>query len=217
MNRVTFLVDGFNLYHSARDAEKIFKISTKWLDLKKLCESYLSRIAHVVDEKTAIENIYYFSALAKHLEATNPDVTNRHRTLIKCFKDTGITIELNRFKPKEIRCVEPSCRKRFIKHEEKETDVAIGVKLLEIFITDECDTAVLLTGDTDLAPAVKTAQRLFPEKHILFAFPFLRKSKDLAKLAPESFKMKKKQYQKYQFSDPYMLSDGTPVQKPPSW
>jgi len=108
MNQVTFLVDGFNLYHSVRDAEKIFKNSTTWLDIKKLCSSYLHLIGHVVSDKTELKNIYYFSALAKHLEATHPDVTARHQDFIKCLKDTGVLIELSRFKPKEIKCPAPS-------------------------------------------------------------------------------------------------------------
>jgi len=218
MNRVTFLVDGFNLYHSVRDAEKALKSSTKWLNIKKLCSLYLPLVSGVVKEKTKLEKIYYFSAFAKHIEAYDPDVTNRHKKLIKCFEDTGILVEMNRFKEKEIRCSAPhGCGKKFVKHEEKETDVAIAAKLLEVFFTDECDTAVLVTGDTDIAPAVKTATRLFPKKSILFAFPYKRKNKELLTLAPDSFKINSKQYAKNQFPDPYTLSNGVLVNKPLSW
>lgn len=217
MNQVTFLVDGFNLYHSVREAERILRSSTKWLNIRELCASYLHLIRNEVGDKTKLKNIYYFSALAEHLEASNPDVTARHKNFLKCLKDTGVLVELSRFKAKEIRCPYPSCGKQFIKHEEKETDVAIASKLLEILFKDECDTVVLLTGDTDLAPAVKTTMRLFPKKRILFAFPYLRKNQELLKLAPGSFGIGRKQYAKYQFPDPYMLSDGTPVKKPSSW
>jgi len=42
MNKTTFLVDGFNLYHGLVDAQRDGHGSgTKWLDLKKLCSSYL--------------------------------------------------------------------------------------------------------------------------------------------------------------------------------
>ena len=218
MNRATFLIDGFNLYHSARDAEKVLNSSTKWLDIKKLCSSYLPIVSGAVKEKTRIEKVYYFSAFAKHIEVYDPDVTTRHKDLIKCFEDTGVTVEISRFKEKKIRChAQHGCRKEFVKHEEKETDVAIAAKLFEVFIADECDTAVLVTGDTDIAPAVTTANRLFPKKTILFAFPYKRKNKELSKLFPVSFKINIKQYAKNQFSDPYTLSDGTLINKPPSW
>ncbi|HDM78220.1 MAG TPA: NYN domain-containing protein, partial [Deltaproteobacteria bacterium] len=152
-----------------------------------------------------------------HLEARHPKVTHRHKTLIKCLEDTGIIVELSRFKPKIIKCPNPLCRKEFTKYDEKETDVALAVKLLEIFYTDECDTAVLVTGDTDLAPAVRAAKRLFPKKCILFAFPYRRQNNELHKLAPGSFVISKRQYARYQFPNPYKLADGTLIEKPASW
>ena len=217
MNPVTFLVDGFNLYHSVRSAGKILGVSTKWLDIRKLCSGYLHLVANAVGEKAQLANVYYFSALATHIEAADPDVTLRHRRFIRCLEDTGVIVELGRFKRRQIKCPDPNCGKFFFKHEEKETDVAIAVRLLEVFIKNECETAVLLTGDTDLAPAVRTAVSLFPTKRILFAFPYLRKNRELSKLAPGSFTIDKSQYAKYQFSDPYLLLDGTTVNKPSTW
>lgn len=42
MNRTVFIVDGFNLYHSVVDAARDAPgATTKWLDLRKLCSSYL--------------------------------------------------------------------------------------------------------------------------------------------------------------------------------
>ena len=215
MNRVIFLIDGFNLYHSVKHAERELKASTKWLDIKGLCSSYLHLISHAVGAKTTLVKIHYFSALAVHLEAKNPDVTARHKTFIRCLKDNGIDVELSRFKWKKIEC--PFCHRQINRHEEKETDVAIALKLLEIFIHNECDTAVLMTGDTDLAPAVKTANRLFPDKQVIFSFPYKRKNKELEQLAPGSFMISKKQYVKHQFPDPYILSGGISVHKPASW
>ena len=215
MKKASFLIDGFNLYHSVRIAEIELKSSTKWLDVKKLCTSYLQVISGFVGDKVTLQNIYYFSALATHLEISNPDVTERHKKFIRCLKNTGILVELSQFKEKHIRC--PKCHRKFIKHEEKETDVAIAIKLLEIFLINECDVAVIFSGDTDLAPAVKTAISLYPSKKVIFAFPYQRKNKELANLAHHSFKIKKKQYVKYQFPDPYTLSDGKIINKPISW
>lgn len=42
MNRVTFLVDGFNLYHSVKEAQRDMNgVSTKWLNIRALCQSYI--------------------------------------------------------------------------------------------------------------------------------------------------------------------------------
>lgn len=213
MNRVAFIIDGFNLYHSVRDAEKDIggAVSTKWLDIKSLCSSYI----YLLGKTASLKQIYYFSALAKHLETSKPDVTKRHKDFIKCLEATGVITKLNRFKRKSVRC--HSCKHQFFKYEEKETDVAIAVKLFEIFVEDICDTVVLVTGDTDLAPAVSTAKRLFTHKAIIFAFPYKRKNRELAQLAPDSFEIKKHQYGKHQFADPYILPNGKSVHKPSTW
>lgn len=41
VNRVVFLVDGFNVYHSLRQATRDSGETLKWLDLHALCNSYV--------------------------------------------------------------------------------------------------------------------------------------------------------------------------------
>ncbi len=211
----SFLIDGFNLYHSVSLAERSLAKSTKWLDIHRLCCSYLSTIHTFVHHRVDLKSIYYFSALAYHMESRNPGCTSRHQKFIQCLEDTGVTPILGRFKRKEVYC--HLCHRTIEKHEEKETDVAISIKLIEIFLARECDIAVLITGDTDIAPAVKVAQKLFPQNNILFAFPAFRKNKELLNLCPQSFEIKIAQYVQHQFSDPYTLKDGTIIHKPSSW
>lgn len=212
MNRVAFLIDGFNVYHSAIAVSKALNgATTKWLNLDSLCRSYLP----LIGKDTNLEGIYYFSALATHTTYRNPDRVKRHKIFIQCLESTGVKIYLGRFKQKDVWC--KSCQKKILCHEEKETDVAIAVKLLEGFFTDSCDTAVLLTGDTDVAPAVRKANELFPSKTIIFAFPYKRKNKELAKLCPGSFKISQVQYTNHQFPNPVILGDGREIFKPGSW
>ncbi len=201
---VTYLIDGFNLYHSIRRAQKELRASTKWLDIRALCESRLQNIRTVVGCPVDLESIYYFSAYAYHLK--DPSIVQRHKSFVECLEDAGIKVEINRFKYKELQC--PFCRRVVVKHEEKETDVSIALKLIEVFLEDECDIVVLMSGDTDLAPAVRMAKKLYPAKHILFDFPAYRKNKELANLCPGSTVINAKQYRKYQFSDPCILQSG---------
>lgn len=207
MDRVCFLIDGFNLYHSLKDAGR----ETRWLDLNALCRSYL----HLLGKEAHLEKIYYFSALAKHLEARKPDVTRRHRSYLECLHATGVRTELNRFKAKKVHC--PGCRLNFTKYEEKETDVALALGVVRLFIQDQCDTAVIVTGDTDVAPAVRLCNEVFPTKRVLFAFPYRRKNNELAKLCPGSFTISREQYWRHQFSDPFVLPSGRAIHKPVSW
>lgn len=214
LERVTFLVDGFNLYHSLKSASIALGLNeagTKWLDLRALCQSYL----HLFGKAARLREIHYFSALAKHLEATKPDVTARHLAYVTCLQDSEVSVELSRFKKKRFRC--EHCGANLKRHEEKETDVALGSKLLELFVNDSCDRAVIVTGDTDVAPAVRTAKRLFPLKTVSFAFPYDRKNDELAQLVETSFHISKDAYTRHQLPDPYMTKSGNSVSKPSKW
>ncbi|HYC91602.1 MAG TPA: NYN domain-containing protein [Thermoanaerobaculia bacterium] len=212
MERITFLIDGFNFYHSAKSAAYTLNQSeagTKWLDISSLCRSYL----HLFGRSAVLHEIHYFSALAKHLEAAKPDVTARHRAYLACLEDSGVKVELSRFKKKRFRC--DKCGSNLKRHEEKETDVALAAKLLELFINDSCERVVLVTGDTDIAPAVRTAKRLFPQKAVCFAFPYDRKNEELAQLVSMCFP--KEAYARHQFADPYVTARGVAIAKPPKW
>jgi uncharacterized LabA/DUF88 family protein len=212
MSRTSFLVDGFNLYHSAREASiDLGGKSTKWLDLRALLGSFL----YVIGAGAQLAQIYYFSALANHLDAYRPGVTNRHRAYLECLRATGVIPIIGRFKYKTVRC--RHCKVDNPHYEEKETDVAISMKLVELFHDDRADTIVLVTGDTDLAPAVRTAASMFSAKQVCFGFPYKRSNKELEGLVPRHFYIRKERYARCQFPDPFVLSSGRRVPKPQSW
>lgn len=209
--KVIFLIDGFNIYHSIRQIKRDTGYNTRWIDLYSLCESYL----FLFGKATSLESIFYFSAIPYYLNNTNPDKIQRHKNYISCLESTGVKIELGRFKEKTVFC--DKCRSYILKHEEKETDVAIGIKAFEIFAKNLCDIAVVVTGDTDLSPAFKKCKELFPNKKFLFAFTYKRKNRELSSLAPNSFLISHKQYIKYQFPNPVILPNGHEIYKPKHW
>ncbi|MDD5591215.1 MAG: NYN domain-containing protein [Dehalococcoidales bacterium] len=224
MNRVNFLIDGFNLYHSIIDLGRIHNLRVKWLNIRSMCSSFL----YLIGKDARLAEIYYFSAFAHHLN--DPGVIKRHQDYIECLKSTGIISEMARFKPKDVTCplhyqMAKSAPKdikcplygKFVKHEEKETDIAIAARLFEIIYNNKCDTVVLLTGDTDISPAVKTCNSLFPDKHLLFAFPFHRHNRELELLLPGSFRIHAKAYSRHLFPNPVQMPDGRKIYKPTSW
>lgn len=214
MGLVSFLVDGFNMYHSAIEAYKdLGGVTTKWLNLHSLCTSLLP----LVGADNSLERVYYFSALAQHLSWTDPHKVKRHRDYITCLESVGVVKHLSRFKPKTLKYRYHNLRMDIKRYEEKETDVAIASKLFELLHNNKCDVAVLITGDTDLIPAVTTAQQIHPDKKILFAFPHKRKNTELASLFPDSFRIRARRYTRHQFPDPVLLRDGTKINKPSSW
>lgn len=212
MNRVSFIIDGFNLYHSLKNAQHVLgNVSTRWLNITSLCTSQLYHFGRDAE----ICEVYYISAYAKHLEGSKPDVTKRHQDYVECLQGTGVIAVMNRFKRKDVRC--RYCNRSFSKFEEKETDVMIATKLFELLHTDSCDTAVLVTGDTDLAPAIRTGSLLFPLKKIVFAFPFGTKTKELSNIAPGSFTLGAAEYAKHQFAETVTLHSGKIITKPLRW
>jgi len=167
----------------------------------------------IAGEYATLERIYFFSALPNHMPRTTQQ---RHRLYMRCLRATGVNVELGRFfKNKSFRC--PRCRGYVSVPVEKETDVAVAARLFELCQSDAAETIVLVTGDTDLAPAVRTCKRLFPDRLILFAFPYMRVNAELQALAPESFSIKATSYLRYQLPDPLVLKDGTELHKPSGW
>jgi uncharacterized LabA/DUF88 family protein len=212
MARTTFLVDGFNIYHSVKAASRdLGGASTKWLDLRAFLSSYLAAIGN----NAQLREIYYFTALGLHMDARKPGTTTRHKVYMECLTATGVRIELGRFKRKDVWC--QVCRGMTVHYEEKETDVAIATKLLELFHDDACDVAVIVTGDTDLAPVLRTAQRLYPAKSVCAMFPYKRKNSELAKLVSTSIQIRRERYAQHQLPNPYVLPSGRQVPKPPKW
>lgn len=214
MKRVSFLIDGFNLYHSLRELERLSRTRVRWLDLKRLCEAYLQAVRSAMGERVELASVTYFSALASHLVLNNPDVVKRHQTYVAALESTGVQVVLSRFKEKTVIC--PVCGSRFKRHEEKETDVALGLKLIELLARRECDTAVLMTGDTDLVPAIHTAKRMYPGNLVGVAFPFMRHNAELKIAADYSFNIGQRDVQRAQL--PLQIPvDGTVLTKPAAW
>jgi uncharacterized LabA/DUF88 family protein len=166
MPSASFFIDGFNVYFSVKQALRDGVITHgKWLDYRALCQNYLG----FVGRDTTLAVIHYYSAIATY----RPSSMQRHREFIEVLKDYGIDVVLGNFKKKEILC-RAVCGLKFTSYEEKETDLNIGLGILKAFLTNECDTAVIVSGDTDLLAAVRHAKELFPAMRIITAFPYRR-------------------------------------------
>ena len=212
MARVGFLVDGFNLYHSLRQVGAgAAPAGARWPDLRALCDSYLPAIGR--DDR--LVRVSYFSALAHFREAGHPGSLKRQAAYLAALRATGVAVHLGRFKRRRLRC--PHCASPWDRQEEKETDVAIAVTLLEDFAGDVYDTAVLVTGDTDLAPSVRAARRLYPHREVSFLFPVGRKNKELSALVRRSFTIGPGRYERHQLPSPVIGEFGRRIAKPAAW
>ena len=106
---------------------------------------------------------------------------------------TGVQIQLGHFKAKSQAC--PLCGGTFVGWEEK--DVALGAGLLEIICRDLCDTVVLVTGDTDLVPAIRAARRLDPTKDLVALQPYRRVNRELSRCADRALTIRVASYARH--------------------
>lgn len=208
MSKIVFLVDGFNLYHaldySLSDKNHFRYQKYKWLSLRKLAGAY-------VTSKDTIEGIYYFTTLA----TWDAGKVAKHKLFIKAQEAEGVSVVYGEFKRKQKYC--SLCHRKFWTVEEKQTDVNIALSLFQFAVQEKYDKAIIISGDTDLLPAVKAVQATFPVKQIGVVIPIGRASEDFKNKADFHYKMKESQLQQSQLADPFILSDGTELHCPPKW
>ena len=101
--------------------------------------------------------------------------------------------------------------------EEKQTDVNIALTLFRLAVEDRFDKAIIISGDTDLLPAVKAVQATFPQKQIGVVIPIGRASEDFKNNVDFHFKMKEHQLKASVLPDPVTLADGTKLHCPVTW
>src|SRR3989338_1758203 len=201
MRKLAFFIDGFNLYHAIKDNKSLHKY--KWLDLAKFCRSFC-RSDDVVQE------IFYFTAYATF----KPEGMERHKTYVRVLESKGVKPIFGEFKRKDKFCY--SCKKFTQSYEEKETDVNIAIKPFQTAIHDLYDMAYIISGDSDLIPAIRAVKETFPAKTIGVVIPIGRRAEALKQAAHFHMKMKLKHLETCQLPDRIEL-DGKVISRPDSW
>lgn len=208
MSKVVFFVDGFNLYHAldyfehASDHKRYHKY--KWISLRRLARCY-------VTQKDSIQEILYFTTLC----TWDLPKADRHKLFIRAQEHEGVSIVYGQFKRKDRTC--RLCGRTFQTFEEKQTDVNIAIVLFQYAIKDLYDKAIIVSGDTDLIPAIKAVQSTFPQKQIGVVIPIGRASEDMKLQADFHHKMKERHLQSSRLPDTLALPDKSTLICPPTW
>ena len=205
------LIDGFNLYHSLRDCERDTGARVRWLDLWSLCGSLL----HALPGECELGDVVYFSALAHHIEPSRPGTIERHQRYMEALRATGVTIRLGTFKRRRVVCA--VCGAVRARYEEKETDVAIASRLLAAETRERFDLALVVTGDTDLAPAIETARSAPAPTPVAVAFPYRRVNRQLRFAADVSLRLGRASYLSHQLPPLVLGRNGRRVVRPAEW
>jgi uncharacterized LabA/DUF88 family protein len=203
MHRVRVYIDGFNLYYGMHDA---FGREYLWLDLEALSE-------RLTRPPQTIERVLYFTARVRNDLASEQRQDMYLQAL--AVRSTRLDIVEGRFQLKRIQC--RICGASRVGYEEKETDVSIAVSLVEDAATDRYDTAILVSGDSDLCPAVRAAKRLAPGNRIIAVFPPRRQSDPLRGVADGVLHIDRRMLHQAQLPARVPARSGIVLERPAYW
>ena len=198
-----FFVDGFNVYH-AIDNARLQRY--KWLNYWALSEKFLRG-------KDRIAGVLFFTAYSPW----NENKRTRHKRLISANVDTGVKVVLGEFRKTTKKC--GICNKEYQTYVEKRTDVNIAVHLFGNAQKDNYDKAVIISGDSDLIPAITSITHIFPNKQFSLVIPIGRKARELQQTVGggSSMRMKEIHLKTSQFPDKFRQRNGLVLDRPVQW
>lgn len=206
-------IDGFNLYYALKDKnwQRFY-----WLNLWLFAENLLAK-----NQELRLLKYFTSDVTGTTKDPQKPQRQQTYLAAIKTLSDTKIIKGSYILEPKlcpvcqtQLYCLK--CKIPIEEHTEKKTDVNIAVELLTDSYANAFDTALLITGDSDLSPAVEKAIKIF-NKRVVVAFPPNRNSNSLAKAASYSFIIGRGKFSKSQFPDTITRDRGTDISRPSTW
>lgn len=199
--RVSVYIDGFNLYFGMVEAGHI---NLKWLDVMELSKSCLKPGQQLVDVK------YFTSTITN-----NPPKEKRQRTYLDAILSTGVKIFRGKYESETIEC--NSCNHSWTRHNEKMTDVNIATSLIMDAMNDAYDIAILISGDSDLVPAIRLVNENFAPKFVTVAFPPMRSNITVSNAATGSYPLGRKKLKDSQFPETVTSLSGYELKIPDEW
>ncbi|MFC5261368.1 NYN domain-containing protein [Kribbella qitaiheensis] len=171
--RLIVYVDGFNLYHGLKDRSGRRLL---WLDLVSL--------SRLLRPRSLLVKVKYFTAPVLDDPPAASRQARYQRALVA--RNPGLVeITQGRYQKKARSC--RACGASWIQYEEKETDVSIATTMVADAARGVADSALIISADSDLSPAVRTARLLNSTMFMAAAFPPKRYSAELRNLMPASF------------------------------
>jgi uncharacterized LabA/DUF88 family protein len=199
--RIIAYIDGFNLYFGMKDAGFDNLI---WLNIRKL-------IRNVLRENQVLQEVKYFTSRVRN----NPDKEKRQNTYIEALETTGVQVIYGHYQTNLVKC--NRCGHNWNSDNEKMTDVNIATHMLVDAFQDRIDTAVLVSGDSDLVPPIEEIHRIFHGKRVFVLFPPKRHNVTVKNAARGSMVIGRKKLKDCQFHSEIVKADGFTLKKPTAW
>ena len=212
MVKVMGFIDGFNLYHAlTQEDEKGSRPYAKyrWLDYWKLTECFLG-------PGDSLEAVHYFTAFVAWDSSAGKEKRERHQAFVEVQRDRNVKIIEGRFRPVWKQC-KAVCKKRFQTYEEKRTDVNIAVTMLKLAVENKFEKAILITGDSDLIPALEAIRVVDASSRIMVVVPVGRTAIALSNQAHFVRRMKESHLKRCVLPQEVTLKNGVIIQCPEKW
>ncbi len=201
-NRVIAYVDGFNLYFGLKESgwRRYY-----WLDIHAL-------VANILPPGSSLLDVKYFTARVDAPEGKRV----RQNTYLEALQAaTACKTVFGKYQPELTHCSHCGGETRIPK--EKMTDVNIAVEMMADAFDDRFDTAMLVSGDSDLTPPVRHIRHRFPGKRVVVAFPPKRHSIELERASSGSFVIARSRLRDSQLPDAIAKPDGYILRRPERW
>jgi uncharacterized LabA/DUF88 family protein len=109
------------------------------------------------------------------------------------------------------------CGSTWTAFEEKMSDVNLATHLLLEAVDDRFDTALVVSGDSDLSTPIRTVLRRWPHKRVVVAFPPKRNSVQLQGVATGYLRIGEDKLRKSQLPDSVQTVSGILLHRLKEW
>jgi hypothetical protein len=166
--RCTIYVDGFNWYFGIFEHRPAWK----WLNVQSFFEALR------LDEDVVA--VKFFTALVDPLKHVSTRRDRQKRYMRALGTLPKVKIILGKYQERTVTCRAHDCMRRleYQVPEEKKTDVNMAVNLLEDAFRGLTDSMVIVSGDSDLEPAVEWVRRNYPQIKITVYIPVLEDERE---------------------------------------
>ena len=166
--RCTIYVDGFNWYFGIFQHHPEWK----WLNVQSFFEALR------LDEDVVA--VKFFTAMVDPLKHVSTRRDRQKRYMRALGTLPKVKIILGKYQERTVTCRAHDCMRRleYQVPEEKKTDVNMAVNVLEDAFWGLTDSMVIVSGDSDLEPAVEWVRRNYPQIKITVYIPVLEDERE---------------------------------------
>jgi hypothetical protein len=211
--RCIIYIDAFNWYFGIF----LHRPAWKWLNLQSYFESLRP------DEEVVA--VRFFTAVVEPQHHVSPKRDRQKRYLKAIGTLPKVQVILGKYQERTVTCRAAACPRRleYRVAKEKKTDVNIAVHLIDDAMHHRADSMIIVSGDSDLEPAVEWVRRNQPAIRISVYIPALeedrqqRRNDNYQRMQVNCRPLPLGDIARHLLPPSVTLADGTSVARPTDW